>query len=225
MSDSDGAGAAGEAGPAAGRAAPAEVADPSSSAELRGAARALAAAFVDDPVWTAIGPRHRGHRAFANRAAFRGIVLGSARHGARVRVARDSAGAVAGATISFADGAWPLPDAATVWELPWVFAAGPAPVVRGLRDDRAMRAVHAAHPHTYLWFVGVHPDRQGEGVGRALMADLHEWADPALPIYLETGTRANAAFYASLGYRELGELPLPSGATMWRMERPPADPP
>ena len=194
------------------------------AADFNGAGRALAEAFTDEPIWTAIGPRRRGHRRIANRVAFWGIIRGAARHRARIRVARTTDGGIAGAAIAFADGDWPLPDAATLWELPWVFAAGPVPVGRGLRDDRAMRAAHAAHPHIYLWFVGVEPGWQGRGVGRALMADLHEWAEPSgLPVYLETGTRDNVAFYASLGYAELGELALPSGPTMWRMERPGTD--
>ncbi len=68
-----------------------------------------------------------------------------------------------------------------------------------------MRSVHIEHPHTYLWFVGVDPAAQGRGVGRALMADLHDWSDPSgLPVYLETGTRENAAFYASHGYARAG---------------------
>jgi GNAT superfamily N-acetyltransferase len=201
-----------------------EIADPSPS-ELGDAAHALAAAFVDDPVWTAIGPRSRRHRVLANRAAFWGIVRGSARHGARIRVVRERAGdGIAGATIAFADGAWPLPDSASLWELPWFLAAGPIPVLRGIRDDRTLRSVHIEHPHSYLWFLGVEPGRQGRGLGRALMADLHDWAAPAgLPVYLETGTRENVAFYAALGYVELGEILMPSGAVMWRMERPGTD--
>jgi GNAT superfamily N-acetyltransferase len=87
-----------------------------------------------------------------------------------------------------------------------------------------MRSVHIEHPHSYLWFVGVDPAAQGRGLGKALMGDLHDWADPAgLPVYLETGTRENAAFYAAHGYAELGEMHLPSGAVMWRMERPGTD--
>ena len=38
-----------------------------------------------------------------------------------------------------------------------------------------MRATHAEHPHDYLWFLGVEPAQQGRGIGRALMAELHEW--------------------------------------------------
>lgn len=192
--------------------------------EARTAARVLAAAFLDDPVWTAIGPRRRAHRAYANRVAFWGIVHGSLRGGGRIRVARQAGGGAAGVTIAFAQGRWPLPDRSFAWELPWVLAAGPAPVARGMRDDSMLRSNHPSHPHNYLWFLGVEPSRQGKGLGRALMADLHEWSDPTgLGVFLETSTRENVAFYGSLGYRPGRELRLPSGAEMWQMERAGAD--
>ena len=170
----------------------AEVGPPERS-ELGAAGRVLAAAFVDDPVWTAIGPHRRGHRAFANRFAFWGIVQGSVRNSARIRVARSPVdGSVAGVTIAFADGAWPIPESATLWEAAWFFAAGPWTVRRGLRDDATMRRHHIEHPHNYLWFVGVDPAHQGQGIGRTLMAELHEWSEPTgLPVYLETGTPSN----------------------------------
>jgi ribosomal protein S18 acetylase RimI-like enzyme len=192
-----------------------------SRGELGAIGPVLAAAFLDDPVWVASGPRRRHHRALSNRATFWGIVRASHRHGARIRIARRS-GRVAGATIAFEPGSWPLPDAAFAWELGWVLVAGPLPVLRGLRDDRAMRAAHIERPHLYLWFIGVEPELHGEGVGRALMGELHERSDELdLPTYLETGTPSNVRFYRSLGYEVVGELEMPSGAEMWRMERPP----
>lgn len=190
-------------------------------ADLGAVTNTLAEAFLDDPVWVAAGPRRRRHRALANRAAFWGIVHASHRHGARIRIARER-DAVLGATIAFAPGTWPIPDRAAVWELGWALVAGPAPLLRGLRDDRAMRAGHVTHPHTYLWFLGVAPARHGRGVGRALMAELHAESDrAAVPTYLETGTEPNLRFYRRLGYEPLGEIAMPSGARLWRMERQP----
>ena len=189
-------------------------------AELGPAARVLAEAFVDDPVWTAIGPRWRPHRRLSNRVSFAGILAGSRRGGARIRVAREE-GRVLGATIAFDPGRWPLSDGSMLWELGWVLAAGPLPVRRGFRDDRAMRSEHVTHPHMYLWFLGVDRERQGQGVGQALLADLHARSEAlGLPTFLETGTRENVGFYEYLGYEVLGEIALPSGPTSWRMERP-----
>lgn len=189
--------------------------------DLGAVTNTLAEAFLDDPVWIAAGPRRRRHRALANRAAFWGIVHASRRQGARMRLARER-GDVVGATIAFAPGTWPIPDRAAVWELGWVLLAGPAPLLRGLRDDRAMRATHVEHPHTYLWFLGVAPARHGRGVGRELMAELHADSDRVgVPTYLETGTESNRRFYRGLGYELLGEIAMPSGARLWRMERRP----
>jgi ribosomal protein S18 acetylase RimI-like enzyme len=195
--------------------------EPLAASDARSAARVLGDAFLDDPVWSAIGPRHRGHRRLSNRVSFAGILAGSRRHGARIRVARGDAGEVLGATVAFAPERWPLPQGSLLWELGWLAIAGPLPALRGFRDDKAMRAEHVRHPHMYLWFLGVDPAVHGSGVGRALLADLHDAADSqGLPTFLETATRSNVAFYEGDGYEVLGEIAMPSGPTMWRMERP-----
>lgn len=191
--------------------------------DLGAVASVLAQAFLDDPVWVATGPSHRRHRALANRAAFWGICQASHRHGARIRIAHPpgTRRPVLGATVAFEPGTWPIPDSAGIWELGWALVAGPGPLRRGLRDDRAMRAAHIEHPHMYLWFIGVDPASHGEGVGRALMAELHADSDRlGLPTYLETGTAANVGFYRALGYEPRGEIHLPSGPRMWKLERP-----
>lgn len=200
------------------------IAAPRDGAERRATRAVLARAFLDDPVWAAIGPRFsRRWRAVTNRASFWATIGASLGHeGARVRLARVR-GRPAGATIAFAPGRWPLADAAALRELAWVALAGPVPARRGIRVDRAMRASHIVEPHTYLWFIGVEPDLQGAGVGSALIDDLHGWADPlGLPTYLETGTEANVLYYGRRGYEVVGEIPVPeSGVRMWRMLRPP----
>lgn len=188
--------------------------------EISRIVRVLAEAFVDDPVWIAIGPRLRRHRRWANRVSFWGTVRPSYRHGARIRAARLD-GRIVAATIAFPPGRWPLPDASAGWQVPWLIAAGPLPSARGIRIDQRMRKTHPTMPHMYLWYIGVEPGLQGRGIGRELMSELHADSDAqGLPTYLETGTPSNVAFYESLGYAVIGEFDVPGGDRMWRMLRP-----
>jgi ribosomal protein S18 acetylase RimI-like enzyme len=202
--------------------------EPFAPADAPRAARVLGDAFLDDPVWSAIGPHWRPHRRIANRISFAGILAGSRRHGARIRVARGAGGEVVGASVAFEPGRWPLSQGSFIWELGWLAVAGPVPAWRGFQDDRAMRAAHVSHPHMYLWFLGVAPALHGWGVGRALLAELHADAEAlGVPTFLETATPDNVGFYERDGYAVSGEIAMPSGPTMWRMERlsPPPDGP
>lgn len=128
-----------------------------------------------------------------------------------------------GVSIGFEPGRWPMPESTALWELGWLLVAGPLPAYRGMRDDRRMRSHHVEHPHMYLWFIGVDPDRHGGGIGRALLAEIHAAAEALdVPTYLETATPANVGFYERGGYEVIGEIEMPSGPTMWRLERPSA---
>lgn len=189
--------------------------------EMRAAARVLGAAFLDDPISTAIGPRHRGHRRITGPVSFMGILVASQRHRGRVRVARHrETGRVAGVSIAFEPGAWPIPEGAVAYEIGWLLMAGPRPLRRAVDFDRKVRAAHVGHPHMYLWFLAVDPAVQGCGIGKALLADVHsEAAGADVPTYLETGTMANVTYYASVGYEILGEINLSTGEPMWLMER------
>jgi len=184
-------------------------------------ARVFGRAFIDDPISVAVGPRRRGHRRVASPLSFMGVLIASHRHGGSIRVARDRSGTVLGVSISFEPGEWPIPEGAAAYELGWLMLAGPSPVRRGIDFDRRIRAAHMAEPHLYLWFLAVDPVAQSRGVGRALLAELHdESAALAVPCYLETGKMENVAYYGSAGYEVIGDLRLSSGEPMWLMERP-----
>jgi GNAT superfamily N-acetyltransferase len=60
-------------------------------------------------------------------------------------------------------------------------------------------------PHHYLMVVGVRPDRQGLGLGRALIEHHHrEVVDKAeLPAYLEATSLDSRRLYRQLGYQDL----------------------
>ena len=184
------------------------------------AARLLADAFLDDPAWSAGSPRRRGHRGIANRISFRALLHASRRSCGTVRGVR-SGQSLHGVAVSFDPGLWPIPDHAGLLDLLWLFIAGPAPARRAYRDDETMRGVHMLDPHLYLWVVGVEPAAQGRGLGRALIEDAINRAQAhSVPVYLETATQQNLEMYLQLGFQLLGEVALPSGVRMRRLEHP-----
>ena len=77
--------------------------------------------------------------------------------------------------------------------------------------------------HWYLSLVGVEPDRQGHGVGSALLKPALARADAqALPCYLETAEPSNVAFYLKLGFKVVVEdIEKQSGIHFWTFLREP----
>ncbi|PSC69431.1 GNAT family N-acetyltransferase isoform B [Micractinium conductrix] len=77
-------------------------------------------------------------------------------------------------------------------------------------------------------FVGVHPERQGRGLGAALLRHLCALADAAAKhLYLEASTPRSAALYARHGFVGVADKPLggpgEEGAPVLRvMVRPPS---
>ena len=127
-------------------------------------------------------------------------------------------GRLVGVAATFAAGRYPPPAWTVLWYVPGFLAAGPGPIVRGLRTSFVQDRGHPREDHVFLWFLAVDPGRQRSGVGRALLARVFEEAEA--PVYLDTANPANVPYYASLGFEELGRAPLPRGATMWFMRRP-----
>jgi ribosomal protein S18 acetylase RimI-like enzyme len=77
-------------------------------------------------------------------------------------------------------------------------------------------------PHYHLQFLGVRPERQGTGLGGALMAPGLDRGDrDGVPAYLEATSDRNRALYERHGFRAEGGIVLPDGPTVWRMWRDP----
>ena len=80
---------------------------------------------------------------------------------------------------------------------------------------------HVQRPHFYLSALGVEPQRQGEGVGSALLQPVLDRCDQRrIPAYLETATARNVLLYERLGFDVVEELTLPrSDVHGWLMVR------
>lgn len=106
--------------------------------------------------------------------------------------------------------------------LPWRFGW------RGFRRldayERAARRLHHAHapqPHWYLAVIGVHPARQGQGLGSALIRHALD-SDPGRehPCYLETHAAKNVRLYERLGFRVTEQFQPPGHPVpIWSMRR------
>ncbi|GAB6903745.1 GNAT family N-acetyltransferase [Kineosporia succinea] len=122
-------------------------------------------------------------------------------------------------TVWIADGG----TAAALWEPPGITLKPELRLDEPARSrmrayDDAVHHALPAEPFFYLGVLGTHPDHQGRGHGRAVMAaGLEEAARQNLPAYLETTNPGNVALYERAGWRVTAELdsPLP----VWVMKQ------
>ena len=78
-------------------------------------------------------------------------------------------------------------------------------------------------PHWYLAVLGTDPAAQGQGLGSAVLRPVLERCDSdRVGAYLESSKRRNIDFYARHGFRVTRELRLPFGPTIFPMWREPA---
>jgi GNAT superfamily N-acetyltransferase len=137
-------------------------------------------------------------------------------------------------------------DACAVWVPPGVWAQPPGPLEslrmlpeklrwaglgrlrRFMELDAIEYTKRPRQPHFYLAVLGVRPDRQGAGLGSALLVRTLSRLDEArIPAYLENSNPANAPLYLRHGFRAVDEIRLPGGGPtelcMWRDPGPPVD--
>ncbi len=85
-----------------------------------------------------------------------------------------------------------------------------------------MEEKHPVEPHYYLFLLGTRPERQGQGLGTALMKPVLDTCDrDAVPAYLEATSEGNKRLYLRNGFEVTDEIRLPDGPTLWCMWRAP----
>jgi ribosomal protein S18 acetylase RimI-like enzyme len=184
------------------------------------ASRVLADAFLDDPGWISVGPRNVARRHRYTRRVCRGALNVVERWGGSIwHAERD--GEVAGVLTSVDPGQWPPPQFRSIaYQALGPTLAGPGVLWRSLAADSTMHKHHPQEPHFYVWMLAVAPKHQRTGVGRALLQTALARSEVLQTFaYLETAKPENLPYYASFGFREVGEAELPRGAPIWFMMR------
>lgn len=182
--------------------------------------RLLDEAFMHDPVSSWVFP-DEAHRRRVH-GVFLGVFLEAALAGGRVDMAEDGTAAALWLQVP-ADPPEEEDDTpARMREI-----ADPD----NERAELVGRLTGEAHPtgraHEYLLLIAVSPERQGEGLGTALLAPALERCDrEGMPAYLEASNARSSKLYERLGFAFTDRtVELPDGPTMWPMWREPASGP
>jgi len=188
--------------------------------QLAAAVDVLVAAFAADPGWSVVLPAGRARRSVLT-AALSALVADGARTDSLLIALLD--GGVVGAAIAWRPAYHPSPfrtpryviAAATILR-----AARLATVCLWRRWQAMRTADPRAEPHWHLAVLGVRPDAQHRGVGRALLEAFLERVDNAGGgAYLETSRPELVAWYGAVGFGVRERLTLPGGTTAWTMWR------
>ncbi|MGW0396020.1 GNAT family N-acetyltransferase [Streptomyces sp. NPDC003042] len=179
-------------------------------------ARLLDEAFRDDPVtcWVFPDPEHRA----AVNGRFLGVFVDVALAEGRIDYAVDGSAAALWLRI-------PAGEPEGEDETPARMRAVADP--DNERCELVGRLTGEVHPtaeeHEYLLMIAVAPDRQGEGLGTALMRPVLERCDrDGVPAYLEASSERSKGLYERLGWEFTGQaVRLPGGPLMWPMWRKP----
>ncbi|MFE0719831.1 GNAT family N-acetyltransferase [Streptomyces rochei] len=188
--------------------------------------RLLDEAFQDDPVsgWVFPGEEYRRRTHHRLMGAFTDIVLADG----WIDLTEDGAACALWLSVPGEEDASEEPGEEPAEEAEDV----PAQVREAVDPDnervesiaRLTEDIHPSGPaHAYLWMIGVAPERQGEGLGTALIASVLDRCDrDGLPAYLEASSERSKGLYERLGFACTGRvLHLPDGPRMWPMWREP----
>jgi GNAT superfamily N-acetyltransferase len=173
----------------------------------------LADAFLEDPVLSWLMPNDGTRRAQLRR--YFGIEL---RHYTLPRGRVWTTADLAGAALTLPPGAWRAPTRVTLLE----GSAFRTHLVRAARVGATIEWRHLRQPHYYVRDVGVLPNKQGQGLGSALLRPTLERCDrEGLPAYLEASSERNVALYERLGFKVTRELRIGGSPPLRLMLRDP----
>jgi ribosomal protein S18 acetylase RimI-like enzyme len=184
---------------------------PATSADIPSVSRTLAAAFLDDPVFSYCYPDVAVRREILPRW-FEIVTGANLRHGEIYTTDDVVAGAV-----------WVPPGGDDDEQMGAALGEISGKYARTLFEIfERMDETHPHEPHHYLFLLGTRPGWQSRGIGSALMRPVLELCDrDAMPAYLEATSEANMRLYLRHGFEVTGEIKLPAGPSMWPMWRTP----
>jgi ribosomal protein S18 acetylase RimI-like enzyme len=186
---------------------PMEPADDESGAE------SLAWAFRNNPGFVAIMRGNEEERV-RKLKHFAPALFSAYRERGRAYVAVDQNG-VGGLMLSLPPGRYPLSFAQSLTLAQSALAgAGFLTFTRLARVDGFLMKHHIKRNHHYVYMLATHPDRQGQGLGSALLAAFARDAAGA-ECYLETDDPKNLPFYERRGYSVVHQAESPVGFRVW----------
>jgi GNAT superfamily N-acetyltransferase len=179
-------------------------------------ARALAAAFEDDPIfgWLLRDKRRRPDKLLRFfTLELESVVLPSGTAWMSPEAS--------GACLELPPDKWRMPLQTQALHAPQFAAVFGRSLPRALITITQMERKHLREPHFYVPYVGVALESQGAGLGTKLLGKTLERADAArLPTYLEATSERNAALYERLGFNHLGPFTVLGSPPLWPMRRP-----
>ena len=196
------------------------------------AAEVLARAFRDNPINCAVVDGGKERRLRANRAGLRSALhacLGRSviltaldpESGAEKTHSNSTHREPLGVLVALPPASFPLPSPSLIDQLRTWLAQGRRAAERWGEVHSALEAVHPISPHWYLSLLGVDPDRQGLGIGSALLDVWLTSVDgEAAASYLETDREENLGLYRRVGFAVQQRIEV-LGTPVWCMWRPP----
>ena len=104
----------------------------------------------------------------------------------------------------------------------FAIAVGKSVISRMETYSQIKKANKPSQPHFYLDILGVMPGSQGQGIGKAIIKELHEISQASSQstgVGLETGTENNVGFYQYLGYSVTATTDI-DNTKFWFMFKP-----